>query len=124
VALIDVVPTLLDLLGDERGSDALQGQSLLVPALSPERLEPDRPIFCAVASQWNPPERFFRRSVRTSRFALLQDVLEGSVLLYDEHDDPQETRDVGADPGNVETRRALERFLSESRSGNLGDRLP
>ncbi len=50
VALVDVVPTLLDAIGEpERGG--LDGQSLLVPAFSPAARPEDRPVFCSVISQ-------------------------------------------------------------------------
>ena len=47
VALVDVLPTLLDTLGEDDRAD-LDGQSLLVPAFEPSAVPEDRPVFCSV----------------------------------------------------------------------------
>ncbi|HEX9619741.1 MAG TPA: sulfatase [Polyangiaceae bacterium] len=123
VALIDVVPTVLELVGATEQSDDLQGQSLLVPLFLPQRVDSERPIFCSVTSQWRGDERFFERSVRSGPFSLTLDAKSGRARLFDRRADPREQRDLAADPVQAARVDRFRKLLSEIHTGNLSDRL-
>lgn len=123
VALIDIVPALLELVGATSDTDELQGQSLFVPVFAGQKVDAERPIFCSVASQWSGDERFFERSVRSGSFALTQDVKSGRLRLFDRRGDAREERDLAADPAQAGRVAELKALLSESRTGNLSDAL-
>ncbi len=117
VAMVDVVPTLLELVGQREALGTLHGQSLLVPALDPAASDADRPIFCAVVDLGSAKRSFYRRAVRAGSWALLQDVGKGKVALYDSRADPAETTDVSADhPAEV---KRLKSLLRRDGTGNL-----
>ena len=124
VALVDIVPTVLELTGATRDYNELQGQSLLVPVLAPDRSSPDRAIFCAVASQYKQAEHFLRRGVRTGRHSLMQDLGTGEAQLFDLGSDPHERRNLAAEPRSAATRQWLEQLLAAGRTGNMGTELP
>ena len=114
VALVDIVPTLLDLVGERTNVDRLSGQSLLVPAFEPAAIWPSRPIFCAVTSQRDAPGVFVRRAVRRNGFALMHDLQRGRTSLFDTEADPGEHHDLfdlGKHAAQIE---ALERLLRQS----------
>jgi choline-sulfatase len=121
VALVDIVPTVLELVGATSDSAGLSGQSLLFPALSPGRVDPARPILCSVASISDKYGTFFRRSVRTDKYTLLQDVNEGRHALFDARTDRGEQRDLADDPEHAATIQGLRGILDASLTGNLGD---
>ena len=121
VGLVDIVPTLLELTGGQSESDAseLDGQSLLLPILAPERAWPDRPLFCSVISQTGRQGSFFRRSVRVGDRALMHELLEGTYELYDTRADPEELHDIAREPAEADTRGRLEDLLESSLRGNI-----
>ncbi len=121
VALVDVVPTILELLGATENGDDLSGQSLLVPTLAPESIWPDRPIFCSVASQNDTRDTWFRRTVRQSGLALFQDVHRGRFSLFDERTDPTEQHDVIDATEYAPRVDRLKALLRDSSVGNLND---
>jgi arylsulfatase A-like enzyme len=51
VALVDIVPTVLELIGADAGGAELDGQSLLIPPLAPAHASVDRPIFCRLSAR-------------------------------------------------------------------------
>jgi arylsulfatase A-like enzyme len=119
VGLIDIVPTLLQLLGlDEEGMQ-LDGQSLLAPAFAPDERVDGRPLFCAVLSQKAKQGNFFRRSVRVEDRVLLSDDVAGSYELYDTRADPGERRNLVDQPSEERVLSHLKRMLEESMTGNL-----
>jgi arylsulfatase A-like enzyme len=120
VALVDVVPTLAELLGLDLGDAPLDGQSLLIPALAPERAPTDRPIFCSVLSQRASQGDFIRHAVRVGRHGLHEDALERRAQLFDLEADPKEKSPLDLrDPTARATAEYLARLLRGSLTGNL-----
>ena len=119
VALVDLAPTLLELTGIAPTGMSLEGQSLLVSLLSPEKLTPNRPIFCAVASQWQKDEVFFRRSVRAGHYSAIEDLVAGRIELYDTRTDPREQRNLAAEPALSDSLAELRGWLGRTRTGNM-----
>lgn len=121
VGLVDIVPTLLELMGFREDTDMLSGQSLLLPALRPDKVDPTRPLFCTIASITDKYGTFFRRGVRTGKFTLLQDMIEGRYSLFDSEVDRGEQRDLAGTGQHTATMDALKAMLEASRTGNLRD---
>ena len=114
VSLVDIVPTLLELIGKPDDDATLSGRSLLIPALE-ENAAP-RPALCSTASQRDEP--FFVRSVRLDRATLIEDQLRGTVELYD---DAAEKNDNAHDPARAAQISALRGWLEATRVGTLRD---
>lgn len=94
VSLVDLMPTLVDLLGLEGGPEG-DGRSLRPVLEGGERSGPARPILAQTVS----PERCDGRSLRENGFELM--VIDRSyesearrVHLYDVRDDPDQRRDL------------------------------
>jgi len=121
VALIDIVPTILELLGARDDTDDLTGQSLLLPALRPDSVDKNRPIFCNAASVTDKHGTFFRRAVRTENFTLIEDVNAQVLSLFDTRSDPGEQRDLSSDPAHKADVEHLRSILETSMTGNLND---
>ncbi|NUP10441.1 MAG: sulfatase-like hydrolase/transferase [Polyangiaceae bacterium] len=121
VGLIDVVPTILEMLGARDDTSRLSGRSLLIPALRPEQVEATRPLFCTIPSITDKYGTFFRRAVRTGDYTLLQDVNEGTYSLFDAKTDRGEQRDLSQSPEHAATFDSLKQLLEVSRTGNLRD---
>jgi choline-sulfatase len=117
VALTDLVPTLLEAMSLPSSRFSVDGQSLFVPALAPERVPVDRPIFCSIFQLLEGRKDFFTRSVRTSEHVLVYETLSDRVELYDAVADPRESQDIAA--SNPETVAGLREFLGASATGNL-----
>ena len=121
VALIDVVPTLMELTGDARSTAGLSGQSLLVPALTPEKVDPNRPVLCSIASVTDRKGTFFRRAVRRKNLALFESVSEGRFSLFDTATDAGELTDVANDPRHGKDLTEMKALLKQSLTGNMHD---
>jgi arylsulfatase A-like enzyme len=121
VALVDVTPALIELLGIQRPADGeLDGRSLLLSAFAPERIEADRPLFCCVLSQKAAQGHFFRRAVRIGRHMLAQELTgAGSEELYDTEADPAERRPLPASPEMEAVKERLRAALARAMTGNL-----
>jgi arylsulfatase A-like enzyme len=117
VALVDVVPTLVEALALPADRLELDGQSLFVPVLAPEQLQEDRPIFCSVFQLLSGRTNFFTRSVRTKRHALVHEALSDRRELYDVTADPGETRNIAGDDPQAAER--LQGMLKAALRGNL-----
>jgi arylsulfatase A-like enzyme len=112
VQLVDVMPTVLDLLGLET-PDARDGRSLtpwlrgageLRPAFSEQRSSRGE----CLRLELPPHCRLDRFAVQTERFKLVTSRVPAWEHLYDLRDDPLETRDVAAEhPEEVARHRAL-----------------
>ncbi len=123
VALVDVVPTLVELLGLDR-EVPLDGQSLLIPAFEPARVPSPRSIYCAILSQTASQGHFLREAVRSGQHLLVSDVLEGNHELYDRAQDPQEKEPLSLREEPAKS--VFERLRSDLKAvprGNLSQRL-
>jgi arylsulfatase A-like enzyme len=121
VGLVDVVPTILELLDERTDLDRLSGQSLLLPVLRPALAAPDRPIFCNIASLTSKYGTFFRRAVRDGQYTLIQDFNEGRFALFSSSSDLFEHDDLSANPALTAQMQALKALLEASLTGNLRD---
>ncbi len=119
VALIDLAPTLLELLGAREAGHRLDGQSLLVPVYEPAAVAENRPIFCTICQVLAGRPAFFTRAVRQGKWSLFEDVLNQHVELYDRHHDPGERVDLGARPEWKGVAANLRQSLSSAEGGNL-----
>jgi len=117
VALTDLVPTLLEAMSLPSDRFALDGQSLFIPALAPERVSANRPIFCSIFQLLSGRKNFFTRSVRTDKHVLVYEALSNHVELYDAATDPRESQDIA--PSSPKTVEELRRLLGASATGNL-----
>lgn len=97
VRSVDVMPTLLELMGIPSADLPMQGRSLL-PLLAGERLDLLSFSHARAVSE----EEDSVHSVRSDRWRLVWDRATGAARLYDLTEDPGETRDVApANPGVV-----------------------
>ena len=90
VRTVDVMPTLLELLGPDQGAPPLQGRSL-VPLLRGRSLRAE-PAFSHALAQRGNEDRLW--SVRDGSWRLVWDAQTQSARLYDLASDPGETRNV------------------------------
>lgn len=119
VALVDVVPTVLELTGLDLDAP-LPGQSLLTAKLAPERVRPERPVFCSIVTQKASQGGFQRHAVRSGALALLYDVFTATYTLFDRESDPQEQRPIDlADPRYAARAEELKAALNAHLTGNL-----
>ncbi|MBK8942310.1 MAG: hypothetical protein IPM79_33070 [Polyangiaceae bacterium] len=115
------MPTILELVGLRDGTDNLSGQSLLVPTLRSDKIDPARPIFCNIASITSKLGTFFRRSVRTDKYTLIHDFNEGKFSLFDAEKDRGEQQDVSGAGEHGAAFANLKAVLEASLTGNLRD---
>lgn len=117
VSLVDVVPTLVELMDlPQKGLD-LDGQSLLIPALAPELVSEDRPIFCAIFQLLRGRKNFFIRSVRTAAHTLIHEAYSNTFELFESKADPHEKNDIAAQ--NTSVVETLQPLLKAALTGNL-----
>ena len=102
VSHLDVMPTLLDLLGIEPPGD-LDGVSLAKQVTS-ESSAQDRPVFCQYSG--NPAIGDIRRGVVTRRYKYIYDP-DDLPELYDLQDDPLEMNNLAGESGYGGLRREL-----------------
>ncbi len=125
VALVDLVPTLIELVGAPRdGADQLSGSSLLHPILEPARVTRERPIYCAAAHQRSNQKPYLQRTLRQGGYALFDWERGERTALFHTDDDPLELHDVIADPAHAERVRRMQHLLSLTHTGNLGEPPP
>jgi arylsulfatase A-like enzyme len=124
VALLDIVPTVLEAVSapSKATRPELDGQSLLLPALTPEKAPTERPLFCSVISQNVQQGEFLRRSVKAGRFKLMKE-LRGvnERALYDVKRDPKEKTPVPLEGEALRTADELDAAMSAQFTGNLRD---
>ncbi len=117
VSLVDLAPTLVEVLGVPRDGLHFDGQSLFVPALAPELVSKERPIFCAIFQLLRGRKNFFTRSVRTAAHTLIQETYSDTVELFDYGTDPAEKRNIAAQ--NEAVVNELQPLLKAGLTGNL-----
>jgi arylsulfatase A-like enzyme len=118
VGLVDIVPTVLDLLGIQGPAGPCDGRSL-VPLLRGERGE-DRMEPCVSALAWQED----LLSAMDARRHLILDRARGEALLYDLERDPREYGDPPAPANELEVLRSrLELRASELSAGAHAPRL-
>jgi arylsulfatase A-like enzyme len=118
VGLVDIAPTLQELLNLPRGSGRTDGQSLLLPVLSPNEVRADRPIFCSVFQVFRGRDDFFIRSVRSGRHAFMHHMLSGNRELFDLEEDPEEQHNLLTEEAH-EAEAALDAMLKASLKSNI-----
>jgi arylsulfatase A-like enzyme len=123
VALTDVVPTIAELVGLPLAEAELDGQSLLVPTLTPAQTPTDRRVYCSVISQRAKQGNFFRRAVRSGKWLLVHELIEGTYELYDTQADPEEQRNVYDRMADEPEIKQLRGALNQRLTGNLAERL-
>jgi arylsulfatase A-like enzyme len=119
VALVDLAPTLLELLGARSSAPPLDGQSLFIPALEPAVVDPKRPIFCTICQVLVGRPPFYTRAVRRDRWSFYEDAKGGRTELYDVEKDPGERVDLAESRGHVSVAAELRQVLSGQHEGNL-----
>jgi len=118
VSLVDVVPTVLELLGVEPPPE-LDGISLVPLFRDPHGKRPERALY--IEADMDPPGPTARTmvpgddlAIRRGRFKLVLDPATDAARLYDLEADPRETADATA--AHPELARALEAELRSFRS--------
>jgi arylsulfatase A-like enzyme len=119
VGLVDVVPTVLELLGlDDEAPRGLDGSSLLLAVRAPERVS-ERPLFCTVVSQKASQGSFARRSVRAGKWKLMSELRgPGPSSLYDVEADPREREPVALEGPAARAAARMEEWLTTQLTGN------
>ena len=112
VEFLDLYPTLASLAG-VRPPDGLHGRSLATLLKNPAA-KWDRPAFTQVR-RGAAATAFFGYSVRTEKWRYTEwDGGKRGVELYDEIADPQEQKNLAADPKHEKVRRDLQRLLQRA----------
>lgn len=106
VELVDLYPTVADYCG-VRPPHTLAGQSLR--SLLDDPQAPGKPAAFTLVTRG--PNRY-GQAVRTERWRFIQ-WSDGNTELYDEQDDPQETRNLSADPVHADLIKQMQRTLAE-----------
>lgn len=118
VGLVDIVPTLQELLNLPQRSMHPDGQSLLLPVLSANEVRDDRPVFCSIFQVFSNRDDFFVRSVRSGRYAFMHHMLSGKKELFDLEEDPEEQHDLLAEDDH-DAEASLEAMLKASLKSNI-----
>jgi len=100
VSLLDIYPTLVDLCGLSTKPE-LEGISLKPQLLDPAKPRP-RPVLTTYRRK--------NHSVRSRKWRYIR-YADGGEELYDRSADPMEWRNLALDPGRVEVKRELSRWL-------------
>ena len=119
VALLDLVPTLLEMLGAENATAQLDGQSLFIPAYEPNLVDPQRPIFCSIYQVMSGRPQFFTRSVRRGQWSFFEEAYTGRVELYDLPVDQRERVNVADAGQSARLVSDLRQLFFQVRQGNL-----
>jgi arylsulfatase A-like enzyme len=114
VEAVDVLPTILEYLGQPAASHIAEGQSL-VPLLHGEQRWPREAVFSELDYSLYPiarklglgPRDARMVMARTNRWKLVHFGRDLPPQLFDLNDDPSELRDLGTDPAHAGIRREL-----------------
>lgn len=120
VALVDIVPTLLELTGTKGPARELTGQSLLLTASGAS--DPDRWVTCVATKQGGSEGRaYYRASVRRADLFVQEERVSGGLEVFDTTTDPKEQQDLGADRARSADVQAGLDFMRSRETGNLWD---
>ncbi|MFO0555070.1 MAG: sulfatase-like hydrolase/transferase [Polyangiaceae bacterium] len=121
VALVDVVPTLIELANLPYSEDEkLDGNSLLLSARSPDQLDAKRPIFCNIIGLAGTNGVFRRRAVRTGDYSYLEELSgSGEAILYNGESDLKEKSPLPLEGENAEIAESMRQLLDGTMVGNL-----
>jgi arylsulfatase A-like enzyme len=114
VALVDLVPTILELTGVD-APGALDGQSLFYTTGGPA---PERPIFCATFNDENPKKTLLGSLTFEGHTLIVQPGNTG-YELYAVADDPKQTRDLSNEPEHQERLKRLQALFKASTSAKF-----
>lgn len=105
VRIIDIMPTILDLLGLPQSPEGL-GDSL-VPLVNGKTKEmKDRPLFAELKA-W----KLYHEALRTDEFKIIRDYMKEQRLYFDLEKDPEEIRPL-TDETHLEFKNAIDKFFS------------
>lgn len=120
VALVDIVPTLIELIGlPYEPSHPLDGHSLLLSASDSPELDRGRPIYCNIVGLGK-GGMYRKRGVRTDTHTFLEQTTGGSEALLYAAADKAEKRPLPLEGEAAETAAQLRQLLTGAMSGNLG----
>ncbi|NOZ00342.1 MAG: sulfatase, partial [Deltaproteobacteria bacterium] len=111
VSLVDVFPTILDVLGFQEDGKGTQGLSL-VRAVSGYDSDYMRPIYSELMVNCEGPLKF-RKAIYLGDYKLMWDLSSREVLLYDVRKDPGEKRPLDNPPLRKDLFRRLKTFVSK-----------
>jgi arylsulfatase A-like enzyme len=116
VSLVDLVPTILALLGLPE-PDAIEGEDLSAQCRGSGGASPDRALFYEADAWFHNIHEDFRRAIRKGRYKLHFNHRERSSELYDLPRDPGEHENLVSEKPGVaaELRAELNAFMTESR---------
>ena len=95
------------------------GESLAIPALEPEAVDPDRSIFCTTTAIRASFGEFFRRSVRKGDWVLMTDPPNNNELLFDTTKDRREHNNLLPGAEGEAGVAPLREELSRTLTGNI-----
>ena len=105
VSLLDLYPTLVDMLKLPAPSQKLQGKSLL-PLLKNPHMEWDKPVLMSSEIDGIRYDTVLSNDYRMTR------LITGETELYNLNEDPHEFKNIASDPSNREVINKLENHLS------------
>lgn len=117
VALVDIVPTLLELTGIRPSADELSGRSLLLPASG---VDDGRWVTCLATKQGGSEGRpYYRIAARNAALFVQEERVSGVLEAFDVATDPEELHDVAQERLGTAELEAARDFLRQRESGNL-----
>lgn len=124
VSLVDVLPTILDLMEVEVAGATFHGRSFAAQVLG-RREEPHPPIFCETdfvpVGEINQAMESHRRAIVHDSWKLIRNLETGKVELYDLTADPEEQVDLSEARADIlaEHDRDLEQWMGQVSKGGL-----
>jgi arylsulfatase A-like enzyme len=120
VALVDIVPTILELVGHTEEPERLTGQSLLFPLHHAKQLDEHRGVSCVATKQGSSKgPGYYRSALRTQDYLLMQHRMNKRVEFFNLQEDAKERQDLADDSGQQPTLQALQKQLSARDTGSL-----